>query len=196
MPSDPPLASGSTPIPGAVSLLEVTGLSSYYGPVRAIQQIDLRVSAGELVAIVGGNGAGKTTLLHALSGLQSASAGQIRFDGQDITRWPPHRIVAAGICQVLEGRQVFAPLSVADNLRLGAYRQHGDPIWLRETQEWVYTLLPNVAANPPAPYPAASSRCSPLAAPCSAVRACCCWTNPQWAWRRCWSRKSSGSSSN
>ncbi len=145
MPSDPPLASGSTPIPGAVSLLEVTGLSSYYGPVRAIQQIDLRVSAGELVAIVGGNGAGKTTLLHALSGLQSASAGQIRFDGQDITRWPPHRIVAAGICQVLEGRQVFAPLSVADNLRLGAYRQHGDPIWLRETQEWVYTLFPILA---------------------------------------------------
>ncbi len=126
-------------------LLQVTGLSSDYGPVRAIHQADLHVYAGELVAIVGGNGAGKTTLLHTLSGLHPVSAGHIRFAGQDITRWPPHRIVAAGVCQVLEGRQVFAPLSVEDNLRLGAYRQHRDQSWVRQETEHVYTLFPILA---------------------------------------------------
>ncbi|MBK7540532.1 MAG: ABC transporter ATP-binding protein [Candidatus Competibacteraceae bacterium] len=131
--------------PAAGSLLEVIGLSSHYGPVRAVHQIDLCVGAGELVALVGGNGAGKTTLLHALSGLQPASAGRIRFDGRDITRWPPHRIVTAGVCQVLEGRQVFAPLTVEDNLRLGGYRQRRDPAWLREEQERVYALFPILA---------------------------------------------------
>ena len=132
---------------GAVSepLLQVTGLSSGYGPVRAIHQADLHIYAGELVAIVGGNGAGKTTLLHTLSGLHPVSGGHIRFAGQDVTRWPPHRIVAAGVCQVLEGRQVFAPLSVEDNLRLGAYRQHRDPNWVRQETEHVYTLFPILA---------------------------------------------------
>ncbi|QQS55305.1 MAG: ABC transporter ATP-binding protein [Candidatus Competibacteraceae bacterium] len=125
-------------------LLEVAGLSSDYGPVHAIHQTDLQVHSGELVAIVGGNGAGKTTLLHTLSGLQLSSGGRIRFAGRDITRWPAHRIVAAGICQVPEGRQVFAPLSVEDNLRLGAYRirDHG---WVRRELEHVYTLFPILA---------------------------------------------------
>ena len=127
------------------SLLEVVSLSSHYGPVHAIHQADLHIDVGELVAIVGGNGAGKTTLLHTLSGLHPASTGHIRFAGQDITRWPPHRIVAAGVCQVLEGRQVFAPLSVEDNLRLGAYRQHRDPDWVRQETEHVYALFPILA---------------------------------------------------
>lgn len=130
---------------GSEPLLQVTGLSSGYGPVRAIHQADLYVHAGELVAIVGGNGAGKTTLLHTLSGLHPASSGHIRFAGQDITHWSPHRIVAAGVCQVLEGRQVFAPLSVEDNLRLGAYRQYRDPTWVRHETEHVYTLFPILA---------------------------------------------------
>jgi branched-chain amino acid transport system ATP-binding protein len=123
-------------------LLVVTGLGSQYGPVRAIQGVDLTVHAGELVALVGGNGAGKTTLLHTLSGLHPSSAGHIQFAGRDVTRWPPHRIVAAGICQVPEGRQVFAPLSVEDNLRLGAYRQHRDRDWVRREMERVYALFP------------------------------------------------------
>jgi branched-chain amino acid transport system ATP-binding protein len=126
-------------------LLRVTGLSSDYGPVRAIHAADLIVHSGELIALVGGNGAGKTTLLHTLSGLHPASGGSIRFAGQDITRWPPHRIVAAGVCQVPEGRQVFAPLSVEDNLRLGAYRQRHDPQWVREETEHVYALFPILA---------------------------------------------------
>ena len=130
------------PSPATQPLLKVTGLSSQYGPVRAIHGVDLTVHAGELVALVGGNGAGKTTLLHTLSGLHSSSSGRIQFDGRDVTRWPPHRIVAAGVCQVPEGRQVFAPLSVEDNLRLGAYRQHRDRDWVRREMERVYALFP------------------------------------------------------
>jgi branched-chain amino acid transport system ATP-binding protein len=127
------------------TLLEIKGLSSYYGPVCAIQQVDITIGAGELVAIVGGNGAGKTTLLHTLSGLHPASGGTICFDGQEMTGWSPHRIVALGICQVPEGRLVFAPLSVEDNLRLGAYRQHRDPAWVQQQTERVYTLFPILA---------------------------------------------------
>ena len=145
MPSDALLSPATSPSSKQEEpLLEVTGLSSDYGPVHAIHQADLQVHTGELAAIVGGNGAGKTTLLHTLSGLHPASGGRIRFAGLDITRWPTHRIVAAGICQVPEGRQVFAPLSVEDNLRLGAYRirDHG---WVQRELEHVYTLFPILA---------------------------------------------------
>ena len=145
MPSDTLLSPATSPSSKQEELLlEVVGLSSDYGPVHAIHQADLQVHTGELAAIVGGNGAGKTTLLHTLSGLHPSSGGRIRFTGQDITRWPAHRIVAAGICQVPEGRQVFAPLSVEDNLRLGAYRirDHG---WVRRELEHVYTLFPILA---------------------------------------------------
>ena len=129
-------------MPSPEPLLEVTGLSSYYGPVQAIAGISLAVQAGELVAIVGANGAGKTTLLMCLSGVQPVTAGWIRFAGRDITRLPSHQIVAAGICQAPEGRQVFAPLSVMDNLRLGAYARRRDKAWIRQELERIYTLFP------------------------------------------------------
>ena len=128
--------------PADMPLLEVSHLHGRYGPVQVIDGISLSVHTGELVALVGGNGAGKTTLLHTLSGLHPPSAGTIRFAGNDITHWPAHRIVTAGICQVPEGRQVFAPLSVEDNLRLGAYRQHHDANWVRKEMERVYHLFP------------------------------------------------------
>ncbi len=127
------------------TLLEIKNLSSRYGPVFAIQNIDIHLCTGELVAIVGGNGAGKTTLLHTISGLHPSSDGTILFSGQNITQWPSHRIVGLGICQVPEGRLVFAPLSVADNLRLGAFRQHHDLDWVRREMERVYTLFPILA---------------------------------------------------
>ena len=112
-------------MPEPPPLLEVEELRSAYGRVLALKGVSLRIGRGELVALVGGNGAGKTTLLRCLSGVQPALGGAVRLDGQDITGWSAHRRVAAGIAQVPEGRQVFAPLSVLDNLRLGAYRRAG-----------------------------------------------------------------------
>ncbi len=129
-------------MPPPEPLLDVAGLSSHYGPVQAIAGISLSVQAGELVAIVGANGAGKTTLLMCLSGVQPVTAGRIRFAGRDITRLPSHQIVAAGICQAPEGRQVFAPLSVMDNLRLGAYARRRDKAWIQQELERIYTLFP------------------------------------------------------
>jgi branched-chain amino acid transport system ATP-binding protein len=102
-------------------MLEIRALESHYGRIPALRGIDLRVAQGELVALVGANGAGKTTLLRALSGVQRVSAGQVLFCGEDITRASSDRRVRLGIVQVPEGRLVFAPLSVEDNLRLGGY---------------------------------------------------------------------------
>ena len=102
-------------------MLEVRQLESRYGRIPALRGIDLRVAEGELVALVGANGAGKTTLLRIISGVQPACAGEIRFDGKDLARLSARQRVQLGIVQVPEGRQMFGPLSVEDNLRLGAF---------------------------------------------------------------------------
>nr|WP_284701324.1 ABC transporter ATP-binding protein [Rhodoplanes tepidamans] len=102
--------------------------------------VSLDVSAGEIVALVGSNGAGKTTLLRTLSGVQPATGGRILFDGEDIGRLPPHARVVRGIVQSPEGRQVFGPLSVEDNLRLGAFRRWDDTVKAR--LEAVYAMFP------------------------------------------------------
>lgn len=124
------------------ALLEVAGLHGHYGPVQVLRDLHLEVQAGERVALVGGNGAGKTTLLRILSGLHRPSAGVVHFAGEEITRWPAHRRVAAGICQSPEGRQIFAPLSVEDNLLLGAYRWRHDQPGVQQTLAQVYALFP------------------------------------------------------
>ncbi len=102
-------------------MLEVTRLDSRYGRIQALRAIDLSVASGELVALVGANGAGKPTLLRAISGVQPASGGQIAFEGRDLARLSARQRVQLGIVQVPEGRQVFEPMSVEDNLRLGAF---------------------------------------------------------------------------
>ena len=102
-------------------MLDVVRLDSRYGRIPALAGVDLRVAAGELVALVGANGAGKSTLLRTISGVQPVSGGAIRFDGQDLARLSARRRVQLGIVQVPEGRQVFGPLSVEDNLLLGAF---------------------------------------------------------------------------
>lgn len=104
-------------------LLEIEGLNSHYGRIHALKSASLSVREGELVALVGANGAGKTTLLRTLSGVHPASSGRITFDGCDITRMKASRRVAEGVVQVPEGRQLFGPQSVEDNLRLGAFRR-------------------------------------------------------------------------
>jgi len=121
-------------------LLEINDVSSHYGRILALKGIDLRVAEGELVALVGANGAGKTTLRRCLSGVQPLSGGAIRFDGADITRLSAERRVGAGIAQVPEGRQVFGPLSVEDNLRLGAFRRRGADV--AADLERMYALFP------------------------------------------------------
>ena len=124
----------------AAPVLEIRGLASHYGPIQALHAIDIEVRQGQLVALVGANGAGKTTLLRAISGVQPVSAGSIRFDGQDLTRVSADRRVRAGICQVPEGRQVFGPMTIEDNLRLGAYtRPKGE---LEADLERVFGLFP------------------------------------------------------
>ncbi|WP_299438799.1 ABC transporter ATP-binding protein [uncultured Rhodospira sp.] len=121
-------------------MLDIHGLSTHYGRIQALHGIDLTIGEGELVALVGANGAGKTTLLRCLSGVQPATAGRIVLDGEDITRLPPHARVERGLCQVPEGRQVFGPMSVEDNLRLGAYRRRGRSV--TEDLERMYTRFP------------------------------------------------------
>jgi branched-chain amino acid transport system ATP-binding protein len=124
-------------------LLEVVGLASHYGRIQALSGIDLAVAEGELLALVGGNGAGKTTLLRAISGVQPVSGGTIRFAGADLTRVPAAHRVARGIAQVPEGRQVFGPLSVADNLLLGGYTRAKAE--LGRALEQVYAMFPVLA---------------------------------------------------
>ena len=101
-------------------MLVVENLISRYGRIEVLHGVSLAVAEGEIVTLVGSNGAGKTTLLRAISGVQPAAGGSIRFAGERIDGMEAHRRVAKGIAQVPEGRQVFAPLSVEDNLRLGA----------------------------------------------------------------------------
>jgi branched-chain amino acid transport system ATP-binding protein len=103
------------------ALLEIDDLSVAYDGMRALQGVSLRAEAGTIVALIGANGAGKTSLLRAISGLVRAQSGTVRFDGDDITRVPAHRIVKRGIAHVPEGRRVFASATVRDNLLLGAY---------------------------------------------------------------------------
>lgn len=104
-----------------VPLLRVADLCTHYGRIQALHGVSLSVPRGSLVALVGANGAGKTTLLRTLSGVHQVTSGSIVFDGADITRARADLRVRSGISQVPEGRQVFGPMSVEDNLRLGAY---------------------------------------------------------------------------
>ncbi|MBO9513536.1 MAG: ABC transporter ATP-binding protein [Variovorax sp.] len=108
------------------AVLKVTGLTAGYGRIEAVRGVDLALAPGQLVALVGANGAGKTTLLRTLSGLIHARGGRVELLGQDITKLAPEQRVRAGLAQVLEGRQVFGPLSVLDNLRLGGWVHQPD----------------------------------------------------------------------
>ena len=124
-------------------MLSVENLTSRYGRIEVLHGVSLEVAEGEIVTLVGSNGAGKTTLLRAISGVQPTTGGTIRFAGQPIDGLTPHRRVMCGIAQVPEGRQVFAPLSVHDNLRLGAYRR-GDREVAADLEQ-MYAAFPALA---------------------------------------------------
>jgi branched-chain amino acid transport system ATP-binding protein len=125
-----------------MSMLRVENLNSGYGRIAVLRDVSLDVAAGEMVALVGSNGAGKTTLLRAISGVQP-SRGAITFHGRPIHHLTAHARVRAGIVQVPEARQVFAPLLVADNLRLGAWTRRDAEID-RDLDE-VYATFPALA---------------------------------------------------
>jgi branched-chain amino acid transport system ATP-binding protein len=124
-------------------MLEVTDLAVAYGAISALSGISFRVDAGAIVTLIGGNGAGKTTALRTISGLLKPKAGQVRFLDEDITALPAHRIVARGLCHVPEGRMVFANLSVAENLSMGAYLRR-DTAAIREDRDYVFGIFPRL----------------------------------------------------
>ncbi len=125
-------------------MLTVTSAVTYYGRVQALKGVSLHVGAREVVAIIGANGAGKSTVLRTISGITPAAHGTIRFEDRDVTRVPPEQLVAVGISHAPEGRQLFYPMSVADNLLLGAYRwpRKLKRAELAERLEQVYDLFP------------------------------------------------------
>lgn len=103
------------------SLLQIVNLRVSYGAIEAVRGVSLSVDAGEIVAVLGANGAGKTSTLRAISGLMRRASGSIMWNGEDVSTWPAHRLVRAGLVMVPEGRRIFAPLSVGENLQLGAH---------------------------------------------------------------------------
>jgi branched-chain amino acid transport system ATP-binding protein len=125
-------------------VLSIENVKSAYGRIEVLHGVTLHVDAGEIVTLIGANGAGKTTLLHAISGVQPITGGAIRFEGEPIERRPAHVRVSFGISQVPEGRQLFAPLSVKDNLRLGAWLRRGAD--LEQDLARICAMFPMLAA--------------------------------------------------
>ena len=126
-------------------MLKVRNLEAGYGPLKVLKQVSLHVSAGEIVTLIGANGAGKSTLLRALSGLLAPGGGEVLFDGKSIRGLPAERVVDLGIALVPEGRQVFAAMSVRENLILGGYvaaRRGRDGQGTPRALEQVYELFP------------------------------------------------------
>ena len=126
-----------------MAMLEVKNLEVYYGVIQAIKGISFEVNEGEVIALIGANGAGKTTTLQTITGMLSPAAGEIIFEGCDISKIPGHKIVSMGMAHVPEGRRVFAELSVYENLKLGAYTRK-DKQEIAETLAKVYESFPRL----------------------------------------------------
>jgi branched-chain amino acid transport system ATP-binding protein len=125
------------------TVLRITDLAVAYGHIEAVKGISMALQAGEITALVGANGAGKSTTLLALSGLQKATRGKIEFEGEDISRLAPDKIVQRGVVQVPEGRAILTTLSVLENLQLGAYSRK-DKAGIARSLEEVFHLLPRL----------------------------------------------------
>ena len=124
-------------------LLEVHDLNVYYGAIHALQGISFTVNEGEIVTLIGANGAGKTTTLSTISGLLRPRRGFVRFKGQDITMMPAEQIVRQGISQVPEGRKIFAPLTVQENLEMGAFTRT-DKAEIERSLQRVFASFPRL----------------------------------------------------
>jgi branched-chain amino acid transport system ATP-binding protein len=124
-------------------LLEVEDLNVYYGAIHALQGISFSVDQGEIVTLIGANGAGKSTTLRTISGLLRPRRGAVRFRGEDITMTPAEQIVRLGIGQVPEGRRIFAPLTVRENLEMGAFTRK-DAAEIAQSMERVFVSFPRL----------------------------------------------------
>jgi len=127
-------------------MLRIKNLNAYYGRIKALDNVSIHVRAGEIVCLIGANGAGKTTILNTICGLIPRAEGDIYLKEQKINGLPPEKVVAAGISQVPEGRQIFGPLTVLENLELGAYlrfkKKEKKPI--ERDLDWVFKLFPRL----------------------------------------------------
>ncbi len=126
-----------------MALLEIKDLEVNYGVIKAIKGVSFDVNEGEIIALIGANGAGKTTILHTVTGLIQAKKGSIVFDGKELTKTPPHKIVSMGMAHVPEGRRIFQQLSVLENLKLGAYTRK-DKSEIASTLKMVYERFPRL----------------------------------------------------
>lgn len=126
-----------------MALLEIKDLEVNYGVIKAINGVSFDVNEGEIIALIGANGAGKTTILHTITGLIQAKKGSIVFDGKELTKTPPHKIVSMGMAHVPEGRRIFQQLSVLENLKLGAYTRK-DKSEIASTLKMVYERFPRL----------------------------------------------------
>lgn len=124
-------------------MLTVKNLEVCYGAISALRDVSFSIEAGRIVTLIGANGAGKTTTLRTISGLLRAKQGSITFNGEDISRLPPHLIVARGLCHVPEGRMVFANLTVDENLAMGAYLQT-DKARIAANRDYIFTIFPRL----------------------------------------------------
>jgi len=124
--------------------LTIDGVYTAYDKADVLEGVSLQVAPGRITCLLGSNGSGKTTLIRSVLGLTPPRAGRISFDGADITRLPPHRVVAAGIACIPEGRRVFAKLTVEENLRLGAYQERSEAVTRARIAE-IYSIFPRLA---------------------------------------------------
>ena len=126
-----------------MALLEVNNVHAYYGNIHALKGISLTVDEGEIVSLIGGNGAGKTTTLRTISGLLKPRVGSVTMGGLDLTQYKAHDLVSKGIAMVPEGRGVFARLTVAENLKMGAFHR-SDKDGIAADLEQMYALFPRL----------------------------------------------------
>lgn len=146
-----------------MSLMELSGIEVTYGAAKALNGIDLGVASGEIVCLLGGNASGKSTTMKTILGLVRPVSGTVRWDGEDITSWTTRRRIASGIASVPEARRVFGPMTVEENLLMGAYTR-------RDRREIRANLANSTTVSPDSPSgaprrpgrcPAGSSRCWP-----------------------------------
>ena len=124
-----------------MAVLEIENLHVFYGNIHALRGLSLEVAKDQVVTLIGANGAGKTTTLKAISGILAPAEGQVRLEGNDLARVPPHDVVAKGIVQIPEGRRIFGRLSVQENLNMGAFLRR-DKQAVKATEEHVLSMFP------------------------------------------------------